>query len=195
MKIAPIGHKNTRTQDQGRIGQNDQKETILKALFKIAPIRLVINLMTAVLKDCPWHRIQAFSTLPASKSKWEVTFVFLQGAHHNYILFLMIKLNGSPSRSSSIVLDTGWHAISSPHCLHVTEGEVHIACFHSEGAADIIGQISSYPGKYHMNAILYMVPPSSMLTVSEILCKSRPRISWIHTWGNSEHLSSNFEDK
>ena len=55
----------------------------------------------------------------------------------------MIKLNDSPSRSSSIVLDTGWHAISSPHCLHVTEGEVHIACFHSEGAADIIGHLSS----------------------------------------------------
>ena len=62
----------------------------------------------------------------------------------NYLdQILMIKLNGSPSRSSSIVLDTGWHAISSPHCLHVTEGEVHIACFHSEGAADIIGHLSS----------------------------------------------------
>ena len=106
----------------------------------------------------------------------------------------MIKLNDSPSRSSSIVLDTGWHAISSPHCLHVTEGEVHIACFHSEGAADIIGHLSSdikLSRENHMNAILYMLPPSSMLTVSEILCKSRPRISWIHTWGNSGHLPIN----
>ena len=109
---------------------------------------------------------------------------------YNYILFLMIKLNDSPSRSSSIVLDTGWHAISSPHCLHVTEGEVHIACFHSEGAADIIGHLSSdiklsreIP---HECDIVHGAPIFNANSIRNLV-----QIQAKNTWGNSGHLSLN----